>query len=88
MNDHQPEDVHGSAVRLVPGNNETVAYMDAKPTDKERAEQLRGQLRPLLEQACDLITGARREGLVITFGLGPDQYGIQRVTSLDILRPL
>lgn len=74
-------------IRLLPGAD-PIPYPAAKLSDKDRAEQLRTQLRPLLDQACDLITQARREGLVITFNLGPDQYGIQRVAALDILKPL
>lgn len=71
-------------LHIIPGG----ATFAPKISDKDRAEQLRAQLRPLLDQACELITTARREGLVITFNLGPDQYGIQRVAALDILKPL
>lgn len=68
--------------------NSVADVIPIKLSDKERAEQLRGQLRPLLEQACEIISDARRDGLVVTFNLGPDQYGNQRVSALDILRPL
>ena len=57
-------------------------------TDAERAADLRNKLRPILEQACEIITAARRDGLIISFNLSPDQYGVTRVMALDVVKPL
>lgn len=57
-------------------------------TDAQRASDIRAKLRPLLEQVCEIIGAARRDGLAVGFNLQPDQYGIQRVVTLDVSKPL
>ena len=57
-------------------------------TDAQKAIDFRAEIMPLLEQACQIITRARREGLTIGFSLGPDQNGIQRVQMFDITKSL
>lgn len=57
-------------------------------SDADKAKSYRDQIRPLLEQACEIITAARRDGLVIGFALAPDQGRTQRVGNIDISKPL
>ena len=59
-----------------------------RQTDADKAADLRAKLRPILEQACEIIAAARRDGLIITFNLSPDQYGVTRVMALDVVKPL
>lgn len=60
----------------------------SKITDEEKAVKIRAELRPVLEEACDIITRARREGINVGFNLGPDQFGIQRVMALDLFKAI
>ncbi len=64
-----------------------LASINPKKSDTELAAAYRAELRPVLEQACEIITRAMRDGLQIGFNLGND--GIQqRVMSLTINKPL
>ena len=65
--------------------NENIAKLR---TESDRAQDYRNELRPLLEQACEIITRARREGMIIGFNLAPDAFGIQRVGNIDVTKPL
>lgn len=65
-----------------------VSIPGGKMTDEERGAMIRAELRPVLEQACDIITKARRDGINIGFNLGPDQFGVQRITSLDLFKAI
>lgn len=60
----------------------------SKIPDAERAEKIRTELRPVLEEACRIITAARRDGMNIGFNLMPDQYGVQRVGNIDVFKGL
>lgn len=57
-------------------------------TDAERAADIRAKLTPILEQAAAIVGEARREGLIITFNISPDQFGRSRIQALDITKPL
>ncbi len=59
-----------------------------KVTDAERAAAIRAELRPVLDQVCEIITRARRDGINVGFNLGPDQFGIQRVQMLDLFKSI
>jgi hypothetical protein len=59
-----------------------------KPSDAERAAELRNELRPHLDTVCEIITKARREGLMVSFNMTADQFGIMRPGNIDVTRPL
>lgn len=67
---------------------ENAVTIPSAMTDADKAADVRAKLRPLLDKVCEIITQARRDNLVVTFNLGPDQYGRQQVGTLDILKPL
>lgn len=56
--------------------------------DAERAATIRSNLRPLLEQVAQIVTDARKDGLIVSFNISPDQYGRCQVTALDVTKPL
>jgi len=57
-------------------------------SDTEKAQDYKAEITPVLEQACRIISSARREGLDINFALGPDQFGVQRIQMLTITKSL
>lgn len=65
-----------------------VSSIAAGKTDKQRADEIKARLRPILEQACVILAEAQADGLKVTFGVGPDAFGRQSVTSLDVVKPL
>ena len=56
--------------------------------DTVKAENYRLELRPILEQAAEVLNRAKADGLVISFSINPDQYGRYRVTEIGIVKPL
>lgn len=66
----------------------TVSGFAPPPTDAEKAKKYRDEVRPILDQVCALIDTARRDGLEISFGLGPNQFGKQVVQNLGVVKPL
>jgi hypothetical protein len=57
-------------------------------TDAERAKQARDNLRPLLEQVCEMLQEIKKGGIIATFNLSPDQFGNYRVQQIDVTKPL
>lgn len=57
-------------------------------TDVMKAEDARARLRPVLEEACRILTEVKRDGIVVTFNITTDQYGIYRLMALDVIKPL
>lgn len=69
-------------------NEPKLVQMEPAVSDSDHAADVRAALRPVLEQACDIINGAKRHGLVVSFGLNPDQFGIHRVGDIGVTKPL
>lgn len=65
-----------------------VVQLTTNATDKDKAEAIRAEIRPILEQACAIIQRAKGDGLVVGFSLAPDQFGIQRVGDISVTKPL
>lgn len=57
-------------------------------SDAEKAAAYRERLRPLLQQVADVITEARREGLIVNFNIAPDEFGRAQVGNIGVTRPL
>jgi len=68
--------------------NDAIARLEPTKSDADKAADYRARIRPLLEQACEIISEARRNGLGIGFNLAPDQFGIQRVGDISVTKPL
>lgn len=66
----------------------TVATFPVVPTDKERADAIRTKLQPLLEQLVATFNDAERDGLIVTFNIGRNQYGRHAVQNIAISKPL
>ncbi len=65
-----------------------LSVVDTGKPDAVVAKELRDRATPLLEQVCELMNDARRQGLTLNFQLGTDGFGRSRVASLDIVKPL
>jgi hypothetical protein len=52
------------------------------------AKEIREDLRPILEAVCDILNLGRRSGFVVTWNLGPDQFGQHRVLDIAVVKPL
>jgi hypothetical protein len=57
-------------------------------TDKQKADDYRSRIVAALADACKLMDEAKANGLIIAFGLNPDQYGRTTVQNLTIVKPL
>lgn len=57
-------------------------------TEKQKADDYRTQIVAALADACEIMNRARADGLVISFNLGPDQYGRTSVQNLGVVKPL
>lgn len=57
-------------------------------TDKQKADDYRAQIIAALGDACEIMNKARADGMVISFNLGPDQYGRTSVQNLGVVKPL
>lgn len=69
---------------VTPGVN----HFPAPRSDAEKAEDARARLRPVLEEVCRILTEVKRDGIVVTFNITTDQYGIYRLMALDVIKPL
>lgn len=67
--------------------NDPVSLVPGK-TDKERADDYRARLTPLLEQAAAIVGEARQAGFIIGFNISPDQFGRVKVQTIDVTKPL
>lgn len=65
-----------------------ISEFPKKLSDLEVAAGYRQRLQPLLQQACDVLNEARREGLEVAFQVGQNQLGQQQVVNIVIYRPL
>ena len=57
-------------------------------TDTELAAEFRNKLRPLLDEALDVLNDASKSGLQVNFQFGRDVYGRHMMVSIDVVRPL
>lgn len=72
----------------MPESSNNVATILTGKTDAQRAEEYRAELLPLLQQVCEVLDRSRRDGLVVSFSLAPDQYGRQTSGPIGVVRPL
>ena len=58
-------------------------------TDAVIAAELRGQISPLLDQLCRIMSQARTEGYEVAWSILPDSFGRHlRVTEIAIKKQL
>lgn len=57
-------------------------------SDADKATAYKESVRPLLMQVAKLVEEARKDGMVITFGMGQDQFGREAITYLNVVKPL
>ena len=57
-------------------------------SDADLAAQYRAELAPLLDQVCDIFGRARKDGIVLDFNIGADQYGRMRVNEVSAVKLL
>lgn len=57
-------------------------------TESVKAQEIRAAITPLLDDLCEIINQARREGLIVGFQIGMDQYGRSRPQDISIVKPL
>lgn len=70
-------------------SDQPVASLVTTKSDVELAKAYRDRLAPLLEQACEVVTEARRNhGLHIGFNLTPDGFGRQTVQNFSVTKSL
>jgi len=54
----------------------------------EKAADYRAKIRAALEPVVAILNESRRDGLVVNFAIGFNQFGQSVVTQLDISKPL
>jgi hypothetical protein len=57
-------------------------------TDAEMAQEIRAELRPLLEQIASIMGRARKSGMNIGWAIGWDNYGRAVINQIDVNKPL
>lgn len=67
---------------------DAVVSLVSGASDAERAQRLRADLEGPLAKVIEVVNEARRDGLVVSFNIGPDAYGRIVVKELSIVRPL
>jgi len=70
-----------------PAKENVVALVTTK-SDDERAAALKAALRVHAEKLCEVITTARRDGILLSWQLGWDAAGRAFVQSIDAMKPL
>lgn len=65
-----------------------IATLVPMKTDADLAAAFRAELAPLMDQVCDILNRARKEGLILNFNVAPDQFGRVRVAEVSVVRPL
>ena len=75
MSEHELEP--GRTVQLVTGR-----------TDADLAAEIRAELNAALAPVALILDRARQNGLTVSFGVNPDQYGRFRISDIGIVRPL
>lgn len=58
------------------------------PTDANLAMQARAEIMPVLERLAEIQNKYISHGLVVGWSIQRDQYGRNRPSSIDVLRPL
>lgn len=57
-------------------------------TDAQKAASYRVEIAAYLAQVCEVLNRARRDDLVVSFQIGPDQYGQSNVQNIGVVKPL
>ena len=65
-----------------------VVAVPTRPSEKEIAEGLRAELRPVLEAAAAIQQRARAHGLEVGWNIGTDQFGRIQVGPISVTKPL
>lgn len=71
-----------------PDDTGAVLHVVPSKTDEDLAREVREELRPLLEDACEVMNRAIAHGLDVTFMVNRDQHGRMRIASITVVRPL
>lgn len=67
---------------LAPGN------VTRMKSDKEIADELRGELRPLLETLCKLMDQATKQQMLVSWAIGVNAYGQRFIQDLSVVKLL
>ncbi len=62
--------------------------LPARKSDKERAEELKAELRAVLDLACAVITKAQSESITLSFQIGRDGLGRSVIAGLSASKEL
>jgi hypothetical protein len=65
-----------------------VVPVQTKGSDREVAEEIRAELRPVLEAAAAIQQRARARGLDIGWQIVTDQFGRIQVGPISVTKPL
>ena len=57
-------------------------------TDAQKAAAYRIELAAHLALVCNVLNRARKDDLVVSFQIGPDQYGQSSVQNIGVVKPL
>lgn len=73
-------------LKAVDENTDNIAPLR---TDAVIAAEIRGQISPLLDQICAIMTKARADGYEVSWVVQPDSFGRHiRCTEIAIRKPL
>lgn len=71
-----------------PDDTNKVVALEQPKSDEQRAAEYKVEVRKLVESICDVMTAARREGLVLSWQIGWDAAGRAFVHTVDSVKPL
>lgn len=69
-------------------SGEPFSRINTVPTDADVAQNIRDEIRPVLEQLAAILNRGKAHGLIVSFTMQQDQYGRATVTEPSIVRPL
>jgi hypothetical protein len=86
----QPDPRVDRVFTLMRGEPQTaeVVTLTQPKTEEERVAEYKAALRTHAEKLCEVMTAARRDGLILSWQAGWDVAGRAFVQSVDAMKPL
>jgi hypothetical protein len=66
----------------------SVVALETGQSDAEKAQDYRARIRAALDPVVAILNEARRDGLVVGFNIGLNQFGLSVLNQVDISKPL
>lgn len=85
----EPDPRVDRALRLmIAPEAERVVTLVTTKSDEERAAEYKAQMRAAADKVCEIVTAAKRDGILISWQMSWDAAGRAFVSSVDSMKPL